>query len=128
MTTLDGLKLLAVGVSLILANACTSTESSVPASGSPAPPTAASPLTSGFDCAPLYGGEPDIAERTLEAAGHEVIWRAVHTQADGTTVADAVTEPPPGVVVDIVFSEEGAFVFVALEDDPAAQSPGPVSC
>ena len=128
MTTLDGLKLLALGASLIVATACTSTASSVPTSDSPGPPTLASPVTSGFDCGPLYGDEPDTALRALEAAGHEVIWRAVHTQSDGTTVADAVMDPPPGVVVDIVLSEEGAFVFVASEDDPAAQSPGPVSC
>jgi len=84
--------------------------------------------TNSVKCDSLLDAAPDEAGRALEEAGYAISWRLVQTKSDGTTSADVETSPPPGRIVDIILEGDQAVVFVAAEEDPAAASPGPLTC
>lgn len=71
---------------------------------------------------------PVQAAAALEAAGYRVLWRRVHTTAEGVALSDAVTGPVVGTIVDILLGSPDAYLFVADPADPASRSPGPPHC
>jgi len=84
--------------------------------------------TVAFDCLALVAKAPKDAAAALRSASFQVSWRFVHTITDGTAVADVVTQPPAGRIVDIILDGVVATVFVADPEDPAALSPEPPTC
>jgi hypothetical protein len=80
------------------------------------------------DCPALLDKTPQDAAATLTTAGYEVSWRAVHTMADGTAVADVVKAVPAGKIIDIILDGASATIFVANQQDPVAKSPEPATC
>ena len=83
-----------------------------------APPASPRTVTEAIDCAVILDMTPEEAERHLRERGYAIAWRHEETTDDGL-VAEPATDPPDGVITDVVVDGSEVFVFVMSPDDPA---------